>query len=488
MNKYFLPLVLFIFLAGTINAQPWMDKFSDPDNVDFKLKQKAFYEYWQKKDPSALGKFLESIRKKERTKDEDEKPGYKQFKRWEDFMSQRLPNGGFIPTDRATFDALNRDRTASRAGSGSNSVQSVATWEAIGPFGKPSGGGAGRVNVLVSDPSNASILYAGTPAGGLWKSTNGGTTWFSVNGLYSNMGVSAIAVDATNPNTIYIGTGDKDGDDTYSFGVLKTTDGGATWVLTSLNYTISQKRQINCLLVHPTKPNIVIASTSSGLMRSVDGGLNWFTEKTGAWNDLEFMPNNPDVIYVTNTGKVYKSVDAGDNWVLASTNLNTTGGNRLELAVTAANPNIIYAVASQSSDNGFLAFYKSSNGGATWKTAYNNTNKNLLGWDPDGGDSGGQGWYDLSIQAAPNDSNKVFVGGVNIWRTTNGGSTFTLNAHWYGGGGKPYVHADHHAMIAIPGTTTFLAGCDGGVFRTTNGGTAWSDVSNTMNIQQYYKY
>ena len=110
-----------------------------------------------------------------------------------------------------------------------------------------------------------------------------------------------------------------------------------------------------------------------------------------------------------------------------------------------------------------------------------------MGWANNGSGSGGQAWYDLTIACDPNAENTIYVGGVNIWKSTNGGSTWSIVGHWYGAGSTPYVHADHHHAIFRPNTSQLYVGTDGGVYKTSNGGSSWSDLNDGMNITQYYK-
>ena len=162
-----------------------------------------------------------------------------------------------------------------------------------------------------------------------------------------------------------------------------------------------------------------------------------------------------------------------------------SGSNRLALAVTAANPDYVYMLAGRSSDSGFNGIYRSSDSGLSFATRA--TSPNLMGWQSNGSDSGGQSWYDLAIAVSPANAEDLYVGGVNIWRSVTGGSTWTINGHWTGSG-APYVHADVHALEFLPGSSsTLFAGCDGGIFTTSNNGTAWTDISNNLSIAQIYR-
>jgi len=143
------------------------------------------------------------------------------------------------------------------------------TWQELGPktslnntgYWNP---GIGRINVITLAPDDPQTIYIGAPAGGLWKTTDEGEIWECLTDNLPVLGVSAIAIDYTDPNIIYIGTGDKDASDTYSIGVLKSYDGGQTWEMTGMDWTIYQNRTIAKLLIHPTEPNTLFAATTNG--------------------------------------------------------------------------------------------------------------------------------------------------------------------------------------------------------------------------------
>ncbi|MBN4065915.1 PKD domain-containing protein, partial [Candidatus Amoebophilus asiaticus] len=136
-------------------------------------------------------------------------------------------------------------------------------------------------------------------------------------------------------------------------------------------------------------------------------------------------------------------------------------------------------------DNGFQGFYSSYDSGDTWTTEA--TSPNLLGWKTNGSDNGGQGWYDLSLAASPLNANEIYVGGVNVWKSTNGGSSWNISGYWKESFTVDYVHADIHALEYVPNTSIIMAGCDGGVYKSTNFGTDWEDLSNGLSIMQFYR-
>ena len=428
--------------------------------------------------------------------------GYLQYKRWEYFMEPRVFPSGDLSLPSTTWqrfeDYLNTNADAmqqyqqgqgnsnTQRNSGPNSVQS-STWVFAGPTGAPTGGGAGRVTFVRIDPTNVNNIWAGAAAGGLWKSTNGGGTWTTNTDFLTVIGTSDVAIDPTNTQNMYLATGDGDAGDTYSTGVLKSTDGGTTWNTTGLAWTPNQGRTIRKLLINPTTPTTIMAFSNVGIWRTTNSGTTWTQVLTNGCFDAEFMPGTPATVYACGTS-FFKSTDGGATWATITTGTPAAASvNRLAIAVTAASTGTIYMIAGSAASSGFFGFYKSTNSGTSFAQVTVSSPQNLLGWASAGNDaaSGGQSWYDLVIDASPTNANEVCVGGVNIWRTTNGGTSWLLNGHWTGTG-APYVHADQHAMVYLNATTMF-EGCDGGVFKTTNNGTAWLDISSNLCIAQSYR-
>jgi PKD repeat protein/photosystem II stability/assembly factor-like uncharacterized protein len=144
----------------------------------------------------------------------------------------------------------------------------------------------------------------------------------------------------------------------------------------------------------------------------------------------------------------------------------------------------VYALLANN-QNGFLAVYRSTDEGVSW--TQRSSTPNLLGWSTTGSDAGGQAWYDLALAVNPTDKDQLYVGGVNIWRSNNGGSSWSLNGHWFGGGGAPYVHADIHDLEFLDDGSAIYSGTDGGVYRRNSNGTSWISLNDGMNITQYYR-
>ncbi|MFN4256934.1 MAG: beta strand repeat-containing protein, partial [Saprospiraceae bacterium] len=211
-------------------------------------------------------------------------------------------------------------------------------------------------------------------------------------------------------------------------------------------------------------------------------GVSWSQVATGEFYDVEAQPGaSSNTFYAAKSNTIQRSTDNGATWTQVQS---VSGCNRIALAVSAADANTVVALCSSSSNNGFLGFYGSTNAGTSW--TLRSSSPNLLGWSSTGNDTGGQGWYDLIVTLDPTNANIVYVGGVNTWKSTNGGTSWSLNTHWFTISGVPAVHADKHAF-EWQNNTTLFQGNDGGVYKTTNGGTSWTDLSNGLVISQMYK-
>ena len=443
---------------GSLYAQSWTEMIKNAD-PDLKKISSEFEASWADK----------AVEKGK---------GFKQFKRWEYFVSERTTNQGKLPSGRELWDEIQKKQTQAKG-------SAVADWQHMGPVAVPNNGGAGRLNCMAFHPSNPSVMWVGAPSGGLWKSTNGGQSWTTNTDWLACIGVSDILIHPVNPEIMYLATGDYDAGDTYSVGILKSTDGGNSWNLTGMSFDMSASRKISRLLMHPTDYDTLIATTSSGIYRSVNGGDSWTLVRGGNFSDAKFKPGDPNTIYAGSSGGLYRSTNAGQSFSLASTLSSASNYNRMQIAVTPADPNYLYALASNASDNGFEGLYLSTDGGTTFTKK--SDSPNILGWSNQGTDAGGQGWYDLALTASPVNKNIILTGGVNIWKSVNGGATWSISAHWTGNG-APYVHADIHNLYFSPHNGTTVYACsDGGLFKSTNNGGNWTDLSNGLAIGQLYR-
>lgn len=467
MKKSILFLITLSLFVTSIKAQKWVDMMHNP-NENFYNVVAEFDAYWKDK-PYERGH------------------GYKAFKRWQWFMEPRVyPTGDLKFASRGyaleKYNEFLEENAQFKTMSTAAISATTANWSALGPFGSPTGGDAGRIQTICLKPGDPNTIYCGTAAGGFWMSSNGGTSYTTTTNQIASLGVSGIVVNPISTNIIYISTGDKDAGDTYATGVLKSIDGGLTWNNTGLVWTTSQQRRIYRLLINPINPNTLIAATSNGMYRSLNAGASWALVASGNYKDAEYRSGDTTIVYAVNGASIARSTNGGASFtnITIATGLTTA---RMSIAVTAANNNYLYVLVSNTS-NGFGGLYRSTNSGATYSLMSNSPN--IFDWSTNGSGAGGQGWYDIAIDASPTNANEIICGGVNTWKSTNGGSTWVLNTHWYGGGGKPYVHADLHCVLYTTGTTCYL-GTDGGIARTTNSGASWTTINAQMNIAQIYK-
>jgi len=416
--------------------------------------------------------------------------GFNPYERNLDFILQRTSkNSTFNPTSLYVEWLKEKNKA----------IKSItnANWIAKGPINTPiilSNGkkrGNGRVNCIAFDPFDANIIWIGSPAGGLWKSNDGGNSWETETDNLPVIGVTSIAIHPTDPDIMYIATGDAHGADTYSIGVLKSNDGGVNWNTTGLSYNINQEKRINKVVIHPNSPDSVYVVTDLGIMVSSDGGSNFNVagdSDFGRWRDIEFKPGDPNIVYAvkhTSGGsQIHRTTNGGVNWSTIHNGLPSTDKNRPLIAVTPSNPNVIYLLFS-ANDDGFHGVYKSSDGGDSW--VLQSDSPNILAWETDGTGNGGQSWYDLSFGVSTINENLVYVGGVNLWKSTDGGITWDIDGSSGNSPNYSYMHVDQHALEFNPINDAVYAGNDGGLYHYMDNLNTWVDISDGLEISQFYK-
>ena len=414
--------------------------------------------------------------------------GYKPYARKMDFILERTSeNSPFDPnTLYIEWKKEQEKHTNSK-------ISSSANWIAKGPINTPiklSDGkkrGNGRVNCIAFDPNNQDIIWIGSPGGGLWKTIDGGSNWTTNTDNLPVMGISSIAIDPTNTQNMLIVTGDANGWDTYSIGILKSTDGGNTWNTTSLSYNVNQELRINKVIINPNNPDSAYAVTNNNIMISTDAGSSWAPIYiAGRWRDIEFKPGTPSTIYAAKQSSggsnIHRSTDGGANWIQINNGM-TGSRYRPLIAVTPDNPEVIYALFSGSDDE-FHGLYKSSDSGENW--VLQSDSPNILGRDTDGSSTGGQSWYDLSLAVSTENENLLYVGGINLWKTTNGGQNWTINASSGNSSNYSYMHVDQHAAEFNPINHIAYAGNDGGFYKYMDNLNNWVDISDGLEISQFY--
>ncbi|GEM_PF-656363 len=368
------------------------------------------------------------------------------------------------------------------------------SWRALGPtnFG-------GRLRSILIDPQHPDTLYVGSVSGGIWKTTNAGGTWFPTSDLADNMCIGTIVMDPTNPDIIYAGTGEGyfNIDALRGAGVLKSTDGGASWSLqTNFIGTISwyQYYYINKLVIRPDDPNVLYAAMVGGIFKTTDGGAKWTkltVPNTSPYcMDLVANPQDPDIMYAsfglflpTNDG-IYKTTDGGTNWTKLTNGFpsTSTGYTRISLAISPSDPNILYASVS---DSQFYthSIMKTTNGGALWfKSSVSPPYDNSP--DVKSTHLGGQGFYNNVIAVHPQNPNIVYAGGINILKSLDGGSSWTVLID---GNRVTNFHVDQHVITFHPNNPAIVYfGNDGGIYRSTNNGSTFTNINTNLTTAQFY--
>ncbi|HKP04968.1 MAG TPA: hypothetical protein VJU77_16570 [Chthoniobacterales bacterium] len=392
---------------------------------------------------------------------------------WRDAYAQKqaMP---FLPEAWDEFQDPNGQASA---------VPNVLPWVSIGP-----GSTGGRIRSIIIHPTNPDTIWVGAVSGGIWKTTNGGTSWSTNTDFLPNIAVNCLAMDPTNPNILYAGTGEGfyANNGVQGNGILKTTDGGANWIPLPNTTNNADFLWVNRLAISPTNPQIVLAATRSGkILRSINGGIDWvITLNSVNMEDVRFRPldgtNVPTVPEIVTCvagnfrGQVYYSTDEGLNWTLATGLPAPVDFLRVEVAYAPSDPSIVYA--STAADGKLYQLYRTTGGD------YNFVAK--------GGPPGGTGvsFFNNSLWVDPTNPDIVIVGeGGYFWRTTQGGVPGSWTHNESG-------HADHHVFVEHPGyngTTNKIVyeGNDGGIFKTTDilqPTPIWTSLNHNLAITQFY--
>ena len=353
-------------------------------------------------------------------------------------------------------------------------LQPRFSWFALGPDNF-----SGRILAMDFHPSG-SPMYVGACDGGVWRSSDDGASWEPLTDDLLSLAIGGLAVSKTDPDIVVIGTGEGTPNVAAigGIGILRSTDAGATWDPTNVTYALGTGLQFHHVEAGPS--GTFLAGSTDGLWRSSDDGATW-TEilDVGDFYDVKWRPGSADTVYcvkgnasIGNNVKI--STDDGLTWTKAG---GGAGGQpasgfigKSKLAVSAADPDVVYALFANSAGTGLTGLYRTTDAGTTW-TPQNTT----------GGLVGGQVWYNLALTADPNNADWVLAGGVDLLRSTNGGVNFSsVDAG---------VHVDHHVLRYVPGSTSSVwVGNDGGVYRSDSdgGNFTWLDYNNGLQTYQFY--
>jgi photosystem II stability/assembly factor-like uncharacterized protein len=356
-------------------------------------------------------------------------------------------------------------------------------WRSIGPANM-----GGRTTDIEGVPGNPNVVYVATASGGLFKTMNGGVTWKPMFERQGTISIGDIALAPSNPDTVWVGTGESNVRNSVSFGdgVYKSTDGGVNWQHMGLRNT----ERISAIAIHPQNPDIVYVGAlghafgpneDRGVFMTTDGGKTWtktlYIDKEHGVSDLDIDLTNPNILYAgiwsferkpwthrsgSEKGGVFKSIDGGRTWNKITNGLPKLLG-RIGVRSAPSNPNVVYAIVE--SKEGTL--YRSDDRGETFKQVSKQTN--IVS----------RGFYYTTVRVDPNDENRVFAVASSLFISIDGGKTFRSIT------GR--THIDYHALWMDPKNPKRMwQGQDGGIAVTYDSGETWEYVNN-IPIGQFYQ-
>jgi photosystem II stability/assembly factor-like uncharacterized protein len=417
---------------------------------------------FQRDDQTALGKQLKGGRKARRAD---------WYYRQRAFPFDRVPPDARLKAwrrklemDRQAADHSARPKTAA-----------AGAWESIGP--QPStfwnGNSSGRVTALAVDPRSSQVAWAGTADGGVWKTVNGGTLWTPMTDEQSSLSTGAIALDPAHPDTVYVGTGEDNFIIDYvgGAGILKSTDGGATWTNTPGPFVGSCIGQI---AIQPVNSQIVLVAATNGVFRSTDGGATWSNVLNGTASAVVFDPGgsiawaaigNP---WGGASNGVYKSTDGGQTWSGVTGLSSGASVGRIAIAIAPSNPSLVYVgMAPPICDSTSTQLFVTQDGGAAWTA---------MPAPSYGGD-----WYRNALAVSPVNPLLLLGTAYGLNVSSDAGNTWN--------GSAVSIHPDQHAIAFSADGSVVYIGNDGGVYSTTdiaNPQAAWADLGGTLSIMQFY--
>ncbi|MEM6543842.1 MAG: glycosyl hydrolase [Pseudomonadota bacterium] len=360
-------------------------------------------------------------------------------------------------------------------------------WRNIGP-----GFMSGRIADIAWDPSDSSVWYVAVGSGGVWKTHNAGVTWTPIFDDQPTYSIGSVAVDPSNPHTVWVGTGENVGGRHvgYGDGIYRSEDGGTTWT----NMGLSESQHLGTIIIHPTDSDTLWVAAQGplwnkggerGLYMTTDGGETWTkTLGGGEWTgvtDIVIDPRDPDVLYAATwqhhrtvaaymgggpESGLHKSSDGGKTWTALKTGLPTGNLGKIGLAISQQNPDVVYAAIELNRREGGV--WRSSDRGASWEK----------GADAVGGGTGPH--YYQELFSSPHQFDRLYLVGPTVQKSEDGGKTFAPMPH-------PNQHGDMHAIVFDPDDENYIMmGTDGGVYESFDLGDTWRFMGN-LPITQYYK-
>lgn len=410
-------------------------------------------------------------------KPEDESGSVK--RRFENFKNRRTPPGIQLPED-IRAKAIESARVLQSKKYLESTQANQPQWQSIGPHST-----GGRIKSIIVHPTEQGTLYIGAAAGGVWKTTDFGKTWLAIMDDANGIAMGSLCFDPVDPNIIYAGTGEQvQNANTYlGSGLMRTTDAGATWNVVGLTDVGSFSR----IYAHPKNRDLLMAScmnTNGGVYKSLDRGKTWQRMLQGQVYDMTINPfdENEWFVALPDSG-IYYTNDGGVTWA------NKIAGiagqiERTSIQQSASDPDILYALVEF---NDLATIFGSTDRGQTWKSQFNGDGCFFAG---DCQATSSQGFYDNYICIDPKNPQVAFAAGIDIWRTTNGGRSWSnVTSGYADGNGANLVHVDQHCLAFDPfDSKRIYAGNDGGMHISSNLGVSWELINNGLAVTQFYSF
>lgn len=407
----------------------------------------------------------------------------------QEFESTVNPHTGKVPSEKLYSIQKEIERQRSTWSRNTDPV----SWEERGPYNV--GGRTRSILIDQSDPSG-NTLFAGSVSGGIWKTTNAKDdqpVWTHVSGLMDNLAIGCLVQDPNDSNILYAGTGEGffNVDAVKGNGIWKSTNGGQSW--TRLSSTANEDFYYTLDMTFSPGGDLFACTRNNGVMRSVNGGQTWtkvLGEELWASTDraASMVIMSDGTLFVGmglfETDGIYRSTNNGNNWTKLSSGLPSNGYQRIEIAASASNNNILYALFQDGNSGSCSGLYKTVNKGNNW------TNMSLPNAYGMSNFARNQAWYNLAIAVDPANFNRVIVGGIDLHKSENGGGSWTQISQWAGLNNIPYVHADQHVVVfEAGGSGVAFFGNDGGIARASDIGTSnpnLQTINTGYNVTQFY--
>nr|MCH9659668.1 hypothetical protein [Bacteroidota bacterium] len=463
MKKIFVILVIAVTVSFVSNAQEYKEMMASGHHSVFEISASAETFF----DVRGRGKGT----------------GYKQFKRWEYSARKLMNEQGYL---QATETLLGEFITA-QSSFQESMMADTSNWEELGPttWNSTQGWnpGVGRITSFSVDPDDQNHIIVGSPSGGVWRTTNGGTNWTVLTDSYVNLDVYALAIHPIDKDTYFWGSN--------SGIILVSSDAGTTW-----NELVNLPgADVNKILINPNSPDIMFCSISTGgIFRSTDGGASWSSALTSESRgyDIEFKPGDTNTVYATGNN-FYRSVDGGASFSQVSSPFTSGQTKMIGVSTTAGGTGSTTTVYVIEENNGiFGGLYKSTDNGVSFTELAHSAN--YFGYSDTGNDTSGQAPRDMDIVVSPIDVDEVHIAGIHTWRSLNGGVGFSLTSYWSEGGAISrnvgYCHADVDILTFV-GNNLYV-GSDGGLYVNTDSDGAinnsmYTDLTAGLGIRQFYK-